>query len=124
MFQKVKDYCSRLWQGRFLHGVECIPATFVINRFENGQFRVVGSLGMLTSPGTGHWPLILAEFGVQTGSRKSWHVGLLGLTIGQCWMPQFEQMESGEEELRPDVCKFYFFFKCLNHQAQSVEEII
>jgi hypothetical protein len=124
MFQKLKDHCSRLWQGRFRYGFEFIPATFVINRFENNEFRVVCGLGMLLSSGTGHWPLVLAEFGAQTGSRRSWHVGLLGLTIGRCWLSQFEVMESGEKEVRPDICKLYFFFKCLNHQAQSVEEII
>lgn len=115
---------GRLWQRRFFHGFDFTPMSLVINRYENGEFRGVFGLGMLVSSGTAHWPALLAEAGFQTGSRKSWHAGLLGLTIGQAWVPQYEVMESGESEVRPDKFKFYVFFKCLNHQGQSVEEII
>ena len=124
MFSSLKDYLSKLWQHRFEHGFEFDLGKLSVNRYANGEIRVIVYLGMLSSTATGHWPWIPFECGYMSGSRNSWHIGILGLTIGQTWLAQSEVMESGETEVRPDINKFYFFFKCLNHQAQPVEEII
>jgi hypothetical protein len=122
MFQRIKDWMFRVWDQRFIFGAAVALGDIGLTRFSNNEFMIGGHLLTVMSTGTGHWPWYLAEFGWSSGSRGSWHLGLLGFTIGMC-MVHVTDTETGEV-VGPDKRKFYSFFKGINHKQKQLEEII
>jgi hypothetical protein len=122
MFQRLKDRLFKIWEDRFMFGVGLSAGDLAFNRFTNGDLILVGHLGTVGSPSTGHWPWHLCEFGVSSGARASWHLGLLGFTVGKVVVNDYDQ-KSGEI-VGPDKSKYYYFFKGINHRNKQLEEII
>jgi len=106
---------------RFKYGALLELGNINYNRYNNGEVRVGAFIGSLTSSGTGHWPFRIFDFGLLTGARFAWHVTLFGCCIGRCTINDVD--EQGQL-VGPDKAKYYFFFSGLNHQRQSLEEII
>jgi hypothetical protein len=61
------------------------------------------------------------EFGLGLVTVPSWHVGILGLCFGMLYVHDVD--ESGSI-VGADCKKYYWFYKGLNHQNKSLEEII
>lgn len=120
MLKMFKDKLYHLWQGRFQYGISIALGSFGFNRHKAGVV-IAGHGPMIISPGTQHWPWYLFEFGVAIGSPPSWHVGVLGLTVG---MLVCHDHDDEGVLLGPDYHKYYWFFKGLNHQQKDLEEII
>jgi hypothetical protein len=121
MLTKFKDRLAEAWESRFQHGVAVSLGDLSINRFHNGEY--IGTIHVLSlgSTGTGHWPWYVFEFGFCTGPRGSWHIGVLGLTVGKVIVNDYDQ-ETGEI-VGPDKVKYYWFFKGINHKDKQLEEI-
>ena len=122
MFQSIKDHLSRVWQGRFQWGVTGSLGTFSLNRYANGAV-IIGLFGpSFISAGTGHWPWFLFEAAWAFGPVPSWHIGLLGFTVGMITVHDVDQ--ETQEIVGPDKSQYYWFFKGHNHQQKDLEEII
>ena len=119
-YQSFKDNLARLWQGRFQYGVAFSLFNTNVNRYASGGW--IGAFSVLTilSDGTGHWPWSAMECAIQFGTLPAWHIGILGFTVGQ---RRVHDVEDGEV-VGPDVMKRYFFFKGINHQQLTLEEIV
>jgi hypothetical protein len=122
MFNLTRDWLFRVWDQRFWFGASVNLGDISLTRFANNEIMISGHLVTVISTGTGHWPWYLAEAGLGTGPRKSWHLGLLGFTIGQCWLHDNDP-DTGAVT-GPDKKKYYWFFKGLNHKEKQLEEII
>jgi hypothetical protein len=121
MLQSFKDNLSRLWQGRFRWGLGFSLFNSNFNLFKSGQVVIAFSLFTIASSGTGHWPWSLVDVAVQIGPQAAMHFGLLGFTFGRFRKQHFA--EDGTIEA-PDTMEWYFFFKGINHQQQTLEEIV
>jgi hypothetical protein len=122
MFQKIKDWMFRVWDQRFIFGGCIALGDMGLTRFTNGEILIGGHLLCVISNGTGHWPWYLGEFGYNTGPRSSWHLGIMGFTVGQIWAHENDP-DTGDI-IGPDKKKFYYFFKGINHKEKQLEEII
>lgn len=120
--QGLKDTISRHWQGRFRYGIGFALGGGDINRYHNQEWVLSYHGPSFASAGTGHWPWFLFEAALQTGPLSSWHIGILGFTIGKVKLHTYDN-ETGEL-VGPDKDKYYFFFKGINHQQQELGEII
>jgi len=122
MFKDLMDRVSDMWDGRFQWGFGIALWDCGINRFANNELIFTMHGPCLLSPGTGHWPWLMFEIAYATGPRSSWHIGLLGFTIGKIVVNDYDQ--STGEIVGPDKNKYYSFFKGINHKAKQLEEII
>lgn len=120
MLKFVRDKLAARWQDRFRYGVGFTLGAIGFTVHRTGT-AFTGNGPMILSPGTGHWPWYVVEWGLGVGSIPSWHFGLLGLTVGM--VMQHDINEKGEVA-GPDFRKYYWFFKGLNHQGKELEEII
>jgi hypothetical protein len=107
--------------GLFRHGFGLSLLSFALGKFNNGAYRIDFNGPTVQSPSTGHWPLRLLSFTAVTGALAGWQASVLGFTFGSQLMPN---VDDEGKLLGPDVRKSYFFFSCLNHQDQTLEEII
>ena len=120
MLKYVKNVLANRWQGRFQYGFGFSIGSIGLTRHKYGVV-LMGNGPMVLSPGTGHWPWYMFEFGVAGGAQPSWHIGVLGLTVGM----QIEHCVNEEGMVDgPDFKKYYWFFKGLNHQSKELGEII
>jgi arylsulfatase A-like enzyme len=122
MFRRLIDTFFHVWQGRFKHGFGVALGDTGITRFHNGEYISVLHGPALMSNSTGHWPWYLFEAGYCTGPRGSWHIGVLGLTVGEIIVNDYD-LSTGEI-VGPDKKKYYWFFKGINHKDKQLEEII
>jgi hypothetical protein len=122
MFNRLKDKLVKVWDNRFLFGICLALGDVTFNRFSNNEMLLGGHIGIVMSPGTGHWPWYVFEVAYSTGPRGSWHIGVLGFTIGMVIVNDYD--ESTGEIVGPDKKKYYYFFKGINHQNKQLEEII
>lgn len=121
MFQSFKDWLYGKWQGRFLHGATFSLGTFLFGRFTVGGGILKIVLLEIGSVGSGHWPWTAFELALQFGPMPSWHINLLGFLVGQCRVSDLNEDGSIKGK---DYQRTYFMFKGLNHQHQTLEEII
>ncbi|MBW2638106.1 MAG: hypothetical protein JRC86_11420, partial [Deltaproteobacteria bacterium] len=91
----------------------------VVLTFHKYGTMLQGHGPMVLSPGSLHWPWYLFELGYAWGSKPSWHVGVLGFTVG---MVMEHDTNEGGTIVGPDYRKYYWFFKGLNHQGKDLEE--
>jgi hypothetical protein len=117
----IRDKLVDIWDSRFLYGVAVNGFMFDVNRYINKHMRFGLAVGMVASPGTGHWPWAVLDIVLVTGERGCWHVGILGFHIGTVWLR--DANEDGTIN-GPDKKKLYTFISCINHRNQSLEEII
>ena len=122
MLQSFKDRLFNIWQSRFTRGVSLAFGGMSVNKYENGEFAITLAGPNVLSTATGHWPWFTFEVSKLTGPAGSWHIGLLGFTVGMT-MVHTTNTETGEI-IGPDKPKYYFFFKGINHFNQQFEEII
>lgn len=122
MVRDLLDKMSDMWDGRFRWGFAVTSGDLAINRFANNEILLGFHGPSLISPGTGHWPWYLFELAFSTGPRGTWHVGVLGFTIGKVVVNDYDS--STGEIVGPDKSKYYSFFKGINHKGQQLEEII
>lgn len=122
MFKKLRWKLIDAWDGRFKWGAAADFGSIALNRFANNEILVGIHGPSLISPGTGHWPWYLFEVAFCTGPRSSWHINVLGFTIGKIVVNNYDQ--STGEIVGPDKGKYYFFFKGINHKSKQLEEII
>jgi len=115
------DYDMHLPE-RFVHGFNFNLFSSALNRYDNGQYRGMLSVGMLESSGTGHWPFTLFDYRFITGPLGSWQVTLFGFVIGSKKVHDIDQ-ETGKV-VGKDKKMLYSFFSCLNHKGKTLEEII
>ena len=120
MLQFIKDRLAAIWQDRFRHGVGISFGSLGVTRYTNGLV-LAGNGPVVMSIGTGHWPWHLCEFGLALGAVPSWHMGVLGFTVGMIIC--HDHNEDGSLK-GVDYKKYYWFFKGLNHQGKDLEEII
>ena len=120
MLNYTKRVLDAIWQRRFQYGVSGGFGGFGLMKYANG-WVVQGSGPELQSPGTGHWPWFLFEFGRSFTTVPSWHVGILGFTFG---MRVLHDVDLKEQIVGPDYKSYYWFFKGLNHKDQDLGEII
>jgi hypothetical protein len=118
----LKDRLAGWWDQRFMFGFSLSVGDVTFNRFTNGEMLFGVHLGIVMSPGTGHWPWYMFEAALSTGPRSTWHLAVLGFTIGKIIVNDYDQ-EAGEI-VGPDKKKFYWFFKGINHKNKQLEEII
>ena len=110
------------WQGRFQHGVSLGLGGLALHRYSNGAYVVTLTGPNVASAGTGHWPWLVLDLAFASGVKPSWHVGILGFTVGKVIVNSYDQKLG--EIVGPDRNKYYFFFKGINHRQQDLEEII
>ena len=122
MFQSLKDKLHFHWQGRFRYGFNIGIGGVGLNRYDNGAFVFTTTGPTFISGGTGHWPWYMWDVAVANGPRPSWHIGVLGFTIGKVIINSYDDKLG--EIVGPDRSKYYFFFKGINHQSKEFEEII
>jgi len=122
MLKGFKNVMLDRWQGRFKQGVGINLADVSVTRFPNRAYLFICHVGTIMSNGTGHWPWYVFEVGHCGGPRSSWHIGVLGLTVGKIIVNDYD--ESTGEVVGPDKNKYYWFFKGLNHKDKQLEEII
>jgi hypothetical protein len=116
-----KDKIKELWQNRFKFGVNFTALHGNFNVYLTGAMTIGIAVGVLESAGTGHWPLALLKVSVVTGDRHSWQVMLCGLCFGTLW---YHDTDIDGCVIGPDKSKFYYTTSAINHQHQSLEEII
>jgi hypothetical protein len=120
MLKFIKDKIAAIWQDRFYRGVGGNLGGGGITVYDQGI--VISLQGpMVVSVGSGHWPWFLFELAGAVGLVPSWHVGVLGFTVG---MVMQHNIDEKGEVAGPDFQRFYWFFKGLNHQGKELEEII
>jgi hypothetical protein len=120
MLQFCREKLAAIWQDRFRYGVGIAIGATGVTRHKQGTV-FTGNGPMLISVGTSHWPWYMFEWGFVSGQVPSWHVGLLGFTVGM--VVEHDINELGEV-CGPDFKKYYWFFKGLNHQGKELGEII
>jgi hypothetical protein len=121
IWQSFKDNLARLWQDRFKYGASVNLLNTSLNWYipRGGLFQL--TVASLLSNNTGHWPWSLIDVAAQFHvDYASWHVGVLGFTIGKY---RVHDIQDGET-VGPDYMKLYFMFKGINHQQLSLEEIL
>jgi hypothetical protein len=110
-----------LWQGRFKYGVNFTGVQGHYNVYENGSVTVGFTVGELTSSGTGHWPFNLFKCSVVTGVLASWQIILCGVCFGEHWV---HDTGLDGSVIGPDKVQFYCVTSAINHQHQSLGDII
>ena len=121
MLKLLIDKVFHHWQGRFKNGLNFGLGGGGINRYDNGAIVVTFMGPNVVSAGTGHWPWMVFEVAWANGPRPSWHVAILGFTVGKVVVNDYDQ-ETGKIA-GPDKSKHYYFFKGINHCHQSFEDI-
>jgi hypothetical protein len=91
------------------------------NVYDNGAMCLGLTVGFIESAGTGHWPLAFFKVNIVTGERRCWQVMLCGSCFGTLWG---HDVDLSGTVVGPDKSKFYFTTSAINHQHQSLEEII
>lgn len=121
LYHRVIDTVFGLWQGRFSKGIQ-FNLGGIITGWNSQAMYMLLSLFVFTSVGTYHWPFPMFELAFKRHMKRfEWHVTLLGLVLGRCWV---QVLNEDGSIAGPDVPKYYWFFKCINHQGQGFNEII
>jgi hypothetical protein len=122
MLEMLKDKLFNIWESRFKNGASLSLGGMSVGKFANGEFAFSIAGPSVLSPATGHWPWFTFEASYLTGPAGSWHIGLLGFTVGMTVVHDID-VET-QETVGPDKPTYYFFFKGINHINQQFEEII
>jgi hypothetical protein len=117
MLQFCREKLAAIWQDRFRYGVGINVAGGGVTRHKQGTVYT-GNGPMLVSPGTGHWPWYLCEFAFVSGKVPSWHIGLLGFTVGMT--VQHDINELGEV-CGPDFKHYYWFFNAKSSKREDIQ---